>query len=116
MRPPPDLFHLKQREHLLGVVHILDLWDMFWFRVRFEPTEHFADVDPFFQKAINALDYDGPGDVDEIWEEIISHGVRLVRTDDDTVIDSFMLHIDGEHSRLRYIEPDDLEELNGRPD
>ena len=39
MRPPPDVFQLRQQERLLGLVHVTGLWDMFWFSVRFEPTE-----------------------------------------------------------------------------
>jgi hypothetical protein len=110
MRSPPDVFHLKKHEQLLGFVHVTGVWEMFWFKVRFEPTEAFASVEPLFNRAIQALDYDEPGDVDEIWDEIISGGVVLVRSDDNTVIDCFMLHLDGEHSRLRYVEPSELEE------
>ncbi len=114
--PPPDTFYLKLKERLLGTVHIIGLWDMFWFHVRFEPTEAFAEIAPLFERAIQALDYGGPGDVNEIWEEIAACGVVLERSDDNTVIDCFMLHLDGEKSRLRYLDPSDLEELNHRSD
>ncbi len=85
---------------------------MFWVGVRFVPTEQFSEVAPLFDRAIDALDYDGPGDVRDIWDEIAAKGVVLVRADDETVIDSCMLHIDGENSRLRYAEPEDLEDVD----
>ena len=116
MRPPPDVFQLKRQEQLLGLVHVTGLWDMFWFSVRFEPTQAFAEVKPLFDRAIQALDYNGPGDVHEIWEEITSSGVVLVRGDDGTVIDCFMLHLDGDASRLSYLESSELEELDHKSD
>ncbi len=111
-RRPPAKFHLKQNERLLGLVHIIGIGEMFWYQVRFEPTASFDEVAPLFDKAIQALDYDGPDDPDdfhEIWDEIIASGVVLVRDDDHTVIDCFILHLDGENSHLRYVEPSELE-------
>jgi hypothetical protein len=105
---PAGVFHLKQEETLLGSIYITGIWDMFWYKVRLEPTEAFADIAPLFDRALQSLDDGGPADVNNIWDEIASRGVALIRRDDDVVINYFMLYLDGEDSRLRYVEPSDL--------
>lgn len=110
MRPPPEMFFLKQDARLLGNVRVRGIWDMFWFKIDFEPSDAFTEFAPLFERSIQALDYGGDGDFDDLWEAILARGIVLVRADDETIITSFILHIDRGNSRLRYVEPSDLQD------
>lgn len=94
-------WELRRGGVTLGILTLDDV-DQPWFYCHFEPTEAFEEIKPLFDEELHLLEADEMDAWDKVYEAILSLGLRLQSLDDNTAIEEFLLHIDGNQAWFRY--------------
>lgn len=93
-------FELRAGDVLLGTLHEYSL-DFPYVLCTFEPTPAFAELEPLFAEEMALLKAEKWEESQTVYNEI-ERRVKLIDPDDPSMIESFVLHIDGTEAWFRY--------------
>jgi len=97
-----NLWELRQGEVLLGTIAI-DNWEMFWAGGEFRQTEAFEGFRAFFNSGNQYNEENDPDFVqlDNWIQQSNAMGLQLIRLPDETLVDQFILYIEGNRANFR---------------
>ena len=93
-------FELREGDVLVGTLYEYSL-DFPWVLCRFEPTPAFADLENLFAEETSLLKAEKWEESQTVYNEI-ERRVKLINPDDPSMIEAFVLHIDGDEAWFRY--------------
>lgn len=93
-------FELWEGDVLVGNLYEYSL-DFPWVLCRFEPTDTFGDLRELFDREMSLLKAEKWDESQSVYNEI-ERRVKLIDPGDPSMIESFVLHIDGNEAWFRY--------------
>lgn len=98
----PEILHLKQGDVLLAVLKKCEPVEMFWLGCTFEPTDAFANVEPLFRQATEALDNSSGEVFNECYAKLRELDVVLADVEGNRTSRNFIMHIQGNSVEVRF--------------
>ncbi|MEE9912108.1 MAG: hypothetical protein K4571_10330 [Deltaproteobacteria bacterium] len=95
-------YNLIRGTKILGIItHDVD--DFPWHRGTFQATEDFEDVKQLFEEELELIELNdlNSDKWDNIWSEIKKPGLHLVALEQNKVINTFLIHINGKEAWWR---------------
>ena len=93
-------FELREGAVLVGTLYEYSL-DFPWVLCRFEPTPSFGDLEALFAEEMSLLKAEKWHESQVVYNKI-ERRVKLINPDDPSMIEAFVLHIDGKEAWFRY--------------
>ena len=94
------IYELREGDVLVGRLHEYSL-DFPWVLCKFEPTAEFGDLKELFAEEMSLLKAENWHESQQVYFEI-ERRVKLIYPEDPSMIESFVLHIDGNEAWFRY--------------